>query len=134
MKNMNEKEVYNNSDHITDKENKLDQRPFADALKRAAKKKGITQDALAENINKSKNTVAQMFTAQRFTSIPTLIDLCRELTITPDYLLGAYLPQSGNMSEDEYHKLLKAIGELRPNEVYILFGIIELLKNNRDKK
>lgn len=114
-------------------ENELDKLLFAKALQRAAKKKGITQDALAEEIGKSKNTVAQMFTAQRFTSIPTLVALCDVLEVTPDYLLAQYLKEpESKRSEDEYHEILKKLSNLKQNELMILNGIIDLLMNNRN--
>ncbi|MDL2301082.1 helix-turn-helix transcriptional regulator [Lachnospiraceae bacterium OttesenSCG-928-D06] len=110
----------------------LDKTLFARALQRAAKNKGITQENLAEEIHKNRNTVAGMFTAQRFTSIPTLISICDVLDITPDYLLSHYLTNKTVISEDEYHKILNLLNELKPNELTMLYGIIELIIKNRD--
>lgn len=61
---------------------------FAERLKKARKKIGLTQSTFAPKIGLTKNGYALYETARRDPSIPTLIRLAKELKISTDWLLG----------------------------------------------
>jgi Helix-turn-helix. len=111
--------------------NEISKTLFAEALHRALKKEKLTQDALAEKIEKSSVTVAQMFSAKRFTSIPTLICLCNTLKVTPDELLISYLDAPENIEPSKYQKIIHSLNELHPNEINLLYTIMEGIIKNR---
>jgi len=113
----------------------LDKEEFACLMRKGLEKRKMTQEQLAEQIGVSRNTIAQMCTGKRFTSIPTLIKICDILEITPDFLLKPYLKEAKpeKMSQDEYHKVLSIMHELRSNELGMLYGIIDLIIRNRSK-
>lgn len=111
---------------------KIDNSLFARALRRAADKKKMKHAELARLIDKAEGTVNQIFAGERLTSIPTLIDICDALEITPDYLLSQYLGQPDNMSEDEYHKIMNLLSELTPNELKLVYTMIESIIRYRD--
>ena len=111
--------------------NEISKTLFAEALHRALKKEKLTQDTLAEKIGKSSVTIAQMFSAKRFTSIPTLICLCNTLKVTPDDLLLSYLDAPNHIEPTKYQKIILSLNELRPNELNLLHTIIEEIIKNR---
>lgn len=114
----------------------LDKALFADALHIAAKNKNITQDMLAERIGKSKTTISKMFSAKKFTSIPTLIEICKALDVTPDTLLESYLLSDGaEVTPNSYLDLKNKIKQLSPSETVVICNMIDIIKKNLvDKK
>lgn len=56
--------------------------------------RGLTQEALAENINMSAKTLSQIELGNNFVSSETLFDLCQYLKINPKYLFDFELENS----------------------------------------
>jgi DNA-binding Xre family transcriptional regulator len=109
----------------------LDKSIFANALSRATSEKNITKNDLALLVHKDYHTIFQLFSASRFTSIATLIDICRVLEITPDELLSSYLNSDTYLVEDEYHQIIDMFPLLHEHEVSFLFEILEAFVNHR---
>ncbi|HSL85782.1 MAG TPA: helix-turn-helix transcriptional regulator, partial [Bacteroidales bacterium] len=82
------------------------------------KKKGITQDALADYIGITKASVSKWETGQSYPDITILPRLATFFNITIDELLG-YLPQmeKGEIKRT-YHRLAEAFGQEPFDEVY----------------
>jgi len=105
----------------------LDKKVFASFLRRAIDKKSMTQQEVADASGVDRHTIAEMVGGNSFTSIPTLIAICRVLDITPDYLLAEYVTEGEKQPEDEYHKLIQMLQGLELNEINFLHGITELM-------
>ena len=63
-------------------------------LKKARKAKGYTQDFVAENINISTDLLRNIENGRNIGSLPTLLNLCNFLEITPNYLFTSLLNKS----------------------------------------
>jgi len=72
-----------------------------------------------------------MFSAKRFTSIPTLIYLCNALKVTPSELLISYLDAPDNIEPSKYQKIVASLNELHPNEFNLLQSIMDAIIKNR---
>ena len=63
-------------------------------LKKARNLKGYTQEFVAENINISTDLLRNIENGRNIGSLPTLLNLCNFLDITPNYLFGSLLNKS----------------------------------------
>ncbi len=57
-------------------------------LKKVLDEKGIMQKELAEKIGVNEMTVSRYVHGGRIVSVPVLIEICRVLNVSADYLLG----------------------------------------------
>lgn len=91
---------------------------FSDNLKKAREREGMTQLELAKAIGVSQPTVAQYEKGQILPTIITGVSLARALNTTCEDLIAARTAEvydnivqaltTGNLSEDEKQKLVKA--------------------------
>lgn len=63
-------------------------------LKKARNLKGYTQEFVAEHINISTDLLRNIENGRNIGSLPTLLNLCNFLDITPNYLFGCLLNKS----------------------------------------
>jgi transcriptional regulator with XRE-family HTH domain len=109
-----------------------DKGPFSRALQTAIDEKGMIQEVLAQKIGKSHNTVALMVNGKRYTTIPTIIKICKVLDIKPNRLFSPYLDKEDEyMEEDDYHKIINMLDDLEDNEITILYRLIDIIKGRR---
>ena len=83
------------------------------------KKKGLTQDALAEKANVSSQTISHAELGKKAMRADTIIGVCRVLEISADYLLF------GNTPPIDFFALNSKISQLSPEQHQCLGDIID---------
>ena len=93
------------------------------------KRKGITQEKLAEKTDLSNNYISNIENNRSIPSIETLTKLCDALDITPnDVLLGTSLNSDNYMLGE----LQRKIEDCTPREKRLIDGFISLLISERE--
>ena len=82
------------------------------------KKKGLTQDALAEKANVSAQTISHAELGKKAMRADTIIGVCRVVEISADYLLF------GNTPPIDFSALNQKISQLSPEQHCCLGDII----------
>ena len=69
------------------------------SLKKARNAKGYTQEFVAENINVSTDLLRNIENGRNIGSLPTLLNLCNFLDITPNYLFLDLLNKKSSLDD-----------------------------------
>ena len=69
----------------------MDYRDLGFRVRDARRKSGLTQEKLAEKVGISPSFLGHIERGTRVASLETLVALCNELSVSPDYLLSASL-------------------------------------------
>ena len=93
------------------KENKELFLQIGERIRTARKSAGMTQDKLAELINKTVQYVSDVERGVTGPSIPSLICICRTLCISADYLLLGQNPSSGKYTELDAFQRIQYLSE-----------------------
>ncbi|MCI9063683.1 MAG: helix-turn-helix transcriptional regulator [Clostridia bacterium] len=96
-------------------------------IKKARLAKGYTQEALSEKIDISTDLLRNIENSRNIGSLPTLLNLCNTLEITPNFLFADLL--STDISDYD-NNLFSLFGKITPDNKEILKQIIIYL----DKK
>ncbi|MBP3831170.1 MAG: helix-turn-helix transcriptional regulator [Clostridia bacterium] len=103
---------------------------LGDKLKRARKKLKYTQEYVAENIDISIDLLRSIENGRNIGSVPTLLNLCNFLKISPNTLFSDLL----NFEEDSKNTLdtvlIKLFKQLSKNDKQILKDIIIHIDKN----
>ena len=94
-------------------------------IKKARIAKNYTQEALAEQIDISTDLLRNIENARNIGSLPTLLNLCNALEITPDFLFSNLI-STHNKNYDK--DLLNLIDKLSISDKNILKQIINYLE------
>ena len=78
-------------------------------LKKARTAKGYTQEFVAENINVSTDLLRNIENGRNIGSLPTLLNLCNFLDITPNYLFLNLLNESSSSLDDNLKNYISNI-------------------------
>lgn len=80
-------------------------------LKKARNEKKLTQDFVAENVNISTDLLRNIENGRNIGSIPTLLNLCNFLEITPDNLFEPLLTTKKDTLDTILTKYIKSISK-----------------------
>ena len=94
------------------------------------KKRGWTQERLAEKTNLANNYISNIENNRSIPSLETLVKLCEALGVTPNDLLLGSSQASDTYLADE---LTKKLRQCTPREKRILDGLLSLLISERDR-
>lgn len=98
-------------------------------IKQARKNKKYTQDFVAEKIEVSTDLLRNIENGRNIGSIPTLLNVCNVLEITPNELFYELLVNKEKVLDD---KLYKEFQELTLKEKELIQTLIIHIKKNRD--
>lgn len=76
----------------------MDQVEFGKRVAQVRKARNLTTKELGERLSLSHSHLRLVENGQKMLSVPALIDLCRELQITPNFLFQAELPDNIELS------------------------------------
>lgn len=96
-------------------------------LKKARHEKRFTQEFVAESVNISADLLRNIENGRNIGSIPTLLNLCNFLEITPDYLFEPLLTTEKTTFDTT---LTKYISSISSNDKEILKQIIIHIDKN----
>ena len=94
-------------------------------IKNARLEKGYTQEALAEQIDISTDLLRNIENSRNIGSLPTLLNICNALGITPNFLFSDLI--STDTIKDCDSNLLDLINKLSNSDKTILKQIINYL-------
>ena len=87
----------------------------------ARKDKGLTSDTLSEACHINATYLRQIESGTKMPSLPLFISLCRELQVSPSYLLADILPDPEIQKMDGIIKLWQ---EATPKQIKIINSMI----------
>ena len=96
-------------------------------LKKARNEKNLTQDFVSENVNISTDLLRNIENGRNIGSIPTLLNLCNFLEITPDTLFEPLLTTQKATLDTELIKYIDSISDKDKNTLKNI--IIHIDKN-----
>ena len=90
----------------------------------ARKDRGITSERLSELCNINDTYMRQIESGAKIPSLPVFVTICKELRVSPSYLLADVLEGSGATDLDELTELLK---NATPSQIRMMTAMIRLL-------
>lgn len=90
----------------------------------ARKDRGITSERLSELCNINDTYMRQIESGAKIPSLPVFVTICKELRVSPSYLLADVLEGSGATDLDELTDLLK---NATPSQIRMMTAMIGLL-------
>lgn len=105
----------------------MENRVLGQKIKLSRKLKGITSGQLANMCNVYPGHIRQIESGMRLPSLKLLIDICKVLQVSPEYLLSQELKNLEQTKDinDSYQEILKKINRLIPNELSMLDGFLD---------
>ncbi|MBE6560627.1 MAG: helix-turn-helix transcriptional regulator [Ruminococcaceae bacterium] len=95
---------------------------FGKRIKAARKRKGLTQEALAEKIDIAPTYISDIERGIKAPSLNTLVDLIKELEISADYVLQGSV-DSGK--EHIYNEITQKLDGLAPKQRQFISDFID---------
>ena len=99
---------------------------MGEIIKRLRKERGITQEALAELIDKSPTYISYIETATKHLSLETMVDIANALQISVDSLLAANVLYKTEI-RDEFSELMS---DCKEREKRIIVDTVKSLKHS----
>lgn len=96
-------------------------------LKKARHEKRLTQEFVAESVNISADLLRNIENGRNIGSIPTLLNLCNFLEITPDFLFEPLITTKKNTLDTT---LTEYVASISPEDKEILKQIIIHIDKN----
>ncbi len=100
----------------------MDKKLLGRQINRARKDRGLTGDKLSEACNINATYLRQIESGARIPSLPVFVSICRELKVSPSYLLADILP---DMEIKEMEVLIKLWQTATPKQIKIISAMIE---------
>jgi len=103
----------------------FDQDLFAKIIKETRKSK-MTLSAFSEKLNKSERTASRIESGENLTKLPTFIEICNILEVTPNDLLNGYM-EVENHRETSLDELLKMLCQMETDEIKLVLELVKTL-------
>jgi len=100
----------------------MDKKLFGKQLHSARKDCGLTSEKLAEICNLNATYIRQIEAGTKVPSLPVFISLCKELKVSPSYLLVEALPNSGI---EEMDILLEIWKRATPKQIKLINSMLK---------
>lgn len=107
----------------------LDYQAIGQKFKSLRQAQGITQEELARRCNISASYLSHIEAGNRNLSLETFSALCRELSVSSDFILFDQLPKNDTSGQ----KLLDLAKEKGDTSFEIFLSVMKILAENADK-
>lgn len=97
-------------------------------IRQARLLRGLTQEALAEKLNKSINFVSLIERGASGISLPTLVDICNVLDISPDFIFNGLITTTNTSKLDS---LSKSLSMLEDGDISIVSSLVDYIVNSK---
>ncbi len=87
----------------------MESRLLGEQIRTARKQRGMTAEKLAEACNIDAAYLRQIECGMKTPSLSTFIILCRELRVSPAFLLSTILPEPEYAERDNLHELYRTL-------------------------
>lgn len=103
----------------------FNQELFSKVLKETRRER-MGKEEFAEKLNKSERTISRMESGASLTTIPTLIDICKVLDVSPNHLLSANI-RLENLKTDPttYEQLINLLSVMDSKEIALVLNILK---------
>ena len=106
---------------------------FRKILKETRIQRGIKVNTLAEAINKSERTIHRFESGERIPNLPTLIDICNVLEVSPDHLLNSFLTHEFEAKPTSYKQIIDVIGAMDTEELEFCLKLLKEIKKYKPR-
>lgn len=105
----------------------MDKKLLGRQINRARKDRGLTSEKLSEACNVNATYLRQIESGARTPSLPMFVSLCRELKVSPSYLLIDVLPDTEIRDMD---MLLELWQTATPKQIKIITAMVKSALDN----
>ena len=105
----------------------MDKKLLGRQINRARKDRGLTSEKLSEACNVNATYLRQIESGARTPSLPMFVSLCRELKVSPSYLLVDVLPDTDIHDMD---MLLELWQTATPKQIKIITAMVKSALDN----
>ncbi len=105
----------------------MDKKLLGRQINRARKDRGLTSEKLSEACNVNATYLRQIESGARTPSLPMFVSLCRELKVSPSYLLVDVLPDTEIRDMD---MLLELWQTATPKQIKIITAMVKSALDN----
>ncbi|MBQ2747656.1 MAG: helix-turn-helix transcriptional regulator [Firmicutes bacterium] len=100
----------------------MDRKTFGKRLNQVRKSRGLTSEKLSELCYLNATYIRQIEAGTKTPSLPVFVPLCKELKVSPTYLLAG---EFDSTEIDDMEILLELWQKASPSEINIITSIIE---------
>ena len=100
----------------------MDKKSLGRRLNTARKDRGITGEKLAEACNINATYLRQIEAGTKVPSLPVFVTICKELGVSPNYLLADALPNGG---DQDIGALMKQCSRATPSQLRTITAMIQ---------
>lgn len=103
-------------------------REIGKRIRMSRKAKGFTQEQLAEKIDMSTNNLSFLECGNTGLSVPTLMELCRHLDVSSDYILF------GTQQSSQFSPITTVLSELNEEQQLVAEQLLTVYANSCKKQ
>lgn len=108
----------------------MDKKLLGKQINQARKDRGLTSEKLSEACNINATYLRQIESGSKLPSLPVFVSLCRELKVSPSYLLIEVLPSAEIREMDALWELWQTA---TPNQIKLINAMVKsALKNFKE--
>lgn len=100
----------------------MEKETFGKRINIARKEQGITSEKLSELCNINATYLRQIESGRKIPSLPVFIEICRQLKVSPNYLL------MDDLKDNEYSEItdiVKLLHTATPNQIKIITAMLK---------
>ena len=109
----------------------MDKKLLGRKINAARKEHGLTSERLAELCDIGATYLRQIESGAKMPSLPIFITICKELKVSPAYLLSDLLPDVDDYGTEELNELCR---KATPRQLKITLSIIRGVLDNLDEE
>lgn len=100
----------------------MDKKLLGGQINRARKDRNLTSEKLSEACNINATYLRQIESGAKMPSLPVFVSICRELKVSPSYLLSDILP---NLEIKEMDVLIELWQTATPKQIKIISAMVQ---------
>lgn len=105
----------------------MDKKLLGKQINRARKDRGLTSEKLSEACNINATYLRQIESGSKLPSLPVFVSICRELKVSPSYLLIEVLPGAEIREMDALWELWQTA---TPNQIKLINAMVKSALEN----
>ena len=109
----------------------MDKKLLGRKINAARKEHGLTSERLSELCNIGATYLRQIESGAKMPSLPIFITICRELKVSPAYLLAELLPDVDDYGMEELNELCR---KATPRQLKMILSIIHGVLDNLNEE
>ena len=103
----------------------MNKKAFGKRINTARKEKRVTSEKLSEIVGKNAVFIRQIEGANKLPSLPTFVDICNALNVSPNYLLFDSIKDNAQDNVEEI--IIQNIRMLTPEQTKVVLSVFETL-------